>query len=514
MLLQMRKDGMANTPLRSGDHAERLPPPAALVIFGATGDLAHRKLLPALYNLALDGLLPPAFAIVGVGRRQQSDDAFRAQTRESIAAYSRRPLDDSRWPRFAELIRYCPMSFDDADSYSTLARFLAETDRERGTQGNRVYYLAVPPSLFPVIVERLGEAGLARENGRFARIIVEKPFGHDLASASALNQTILRFFREHQVYRIDHYLGKETVQNILVLRFGNGILEPIWNRRYIDHCQITVAETVGIGSRASYYEEAGALRDMVATHMMQLVALVGMEPPVDLDADSVRDEKVKLLRAIEPIGPAQFRAVVRGQYTAGWPGGQAVPGYREEPGVAPDSATETYVALRLTIDNWRWAGVPFYLRHGKRLPKRVTEIAIQFKRPPRQFFRTPGEEPAPNVLALRIQPNEGMSLRFVAKQPGPALRLQNVAMDFLYRASFDIDPPEAYERLIYDCLLGDSTLFARRDEIEMMWRIYDAVLARQHDDPALAVHPYPAGKWGPAAADALIAADGRAWRRL
>lgn len=505
---------MTNNPLRSDERGERVAPPAAFVIFGATGDLAHRKLLPALYNLAVDGLLPAAFTIVAVGRRPGSDDDFRAQTRHAIATYSRRPIDDALWPRFAAMIRYFHLQFDAPDGYAALSRFLAATDDERGTRGNRVYYLAVPPSLFPPIVKQLGEAGLARENGRFARIVVEKPFGHDLASAIALNETISRVFAEHQIYRIDHYLGKETVQNLLVLRFGNGILEPIWNRRYVDHCQITVAETIGIGARAAYYEEAGALRDMVANHMMHLVALVGMEPPVALDADSVRDEKVKLLRAITPIEPPEFGTVVRGQYTAGWPGGAAVPGYRDEPGVAPGSTTETYVAVRLTIDNWRWAGVPFYLRHGKRLPKRVTEIAIHFKRPPRQFFRTPADAPAPNVLTLRIQPNEGIALRLVAKQPGPAMRLQNVALDFLYRASFDIEPPDAYERLIFDCLHGDPTLFARRDEIETMWRVYDAVLARQHDDPALAVHPYPAGTWGPAAADALIAEDGRAWRRL
>jgi glucose-6-phosphate 1-dehydrogenase len=505
---------VSTNPLRADDRSERVAPPAALVIFGSTRAHAHPKLLPALYNLAVDGLLPASFAIVAVGRRAESDDRFRAQARQSIATYSRRPLDDAVWQRFATKVRYFSMQLDDPEGYAALARFLATLDVECGTRGNRVYYLSVPPSLFPTIVARLGEAGLAHEGGGFARIIVEKPFGHDLGSAAALNEEINRVFAEQQVYRIDHYLGKETVQNILVLRFGNGILEPIWNRNFVDHCQITVAETIGIGSRAAYYEEAGALRDMLANHMMQLVALVGMEPPLDLQADAVRDEKVKLLRAIQPLGPAQFAAVVRGQYTAGWLGGEAAPGYHEEPGVAPGSITETYVAVRLTIDNWRWAGVPFYLRHGKRLPKRVTEIAIQFKQPPRQFFCPPGEQPAPNVLALRIQPDEGISLRLVAKQPGPAMRLQNVAMDFLYRTSFDADPPEAYERLIDDCLHGDSTLFARRDEIETMWRLFDAVLARQHDDPALAVHPYEAGSWGPAAADALIEADGRAWRRL
>ncbi|GIW06989.1 MAG: glucose-6-phosphate 1-dehydrogenase [Dehalococcoidia bacterium] len=504
---------MTDNPLRAGDGNERVAPPAVLVIFGSTGDLAHRKLLPALYNLLVDGLLPSSFAIAAVGRRAETDDDVRAQARQSVANFSRRRLDEDRWRRFAAMLRYVQMQLDAPDDYARLAQFLAALDVECGTRGNRLFYLSVPPSLFPVIVERLGDAGLAREHDNFVRIIVEKPFGHDLASAVTLNEQIHRVFAERQVFRIDHYLGKETVQNLLVLRFGNGILEPIWNRRYVDHCQITVAETLGIGSRAAYYEEAGALRDMVANHMMQLVSLVGMEPPVDLHADSVRDEKVKLLRSIEPIGPAQFATVVRGQYTAGWLGGQPVPGYREEPGVAPTSTTETYFAVRLTIDNWRWAGVPFYLRHGKRLPKRVTEIAIQFKQPPRQFFQTPGEEPAPNVLVLRIQPDEGISLRLVAKQPGPAIRLQNVTLDFLYRTAFDVEPPEAYERLLLDCLLGDSTLFARRDEIETMWRIYDAVLARQHDDPALAIHPYPAGSWGPAAADALIAADGRAWRR-
>ncbi|MFN8534654.1 MAG: glucose-6-phosphate dehydrogenase [Dehalococcoidia bacterium] len=356
---------------------------------------------------------------------------------------------------------------------------------------------------------------MARESEGFARIIVEKPFGRDATSAARLNAEVNQVFHERQVYRIDHYLGKETVQNILVFRFGNGILEPIWNRRYVDHCQITVAETLGVGSRAPYYEEAGALRDMVANHMMQLVSLVGMEPPVDLNADSVRDEKVKLLRAIEPLGVSQFGEVVRGQYGPGWPGGQSVAGYLEEPGVSKESPTETYVALRLAIENWRWAGVPFYLRHGKRLPKRVTEIAIQFKNPPRQFFRGLRDGvPAPNVLVLRIQPDEGISLRVAAKGPGPAMHLRQVTMDFLYSSSFEADPPEAYERLIFDCLLGDSTLFARRDEIETTWQLFDPILEAQHTDPALAVQPYEAGSWGPAAADALLERDGRVWRRL
>ncbi|MCL6649465.1 MAG: glucose-6-phosphate dehydrogenase [Chloroflexi bacterium] len=503
---------LTTNPLRAGP-AERLAPPATFAIFGATGDLAQRKLLPALYNLYLDGLLPEAFALVGIGRRPGSDEHYREATLQAIQQFSRRAVDPARWPRFARFLHYWQMDPSDGTAYEQLARWLAILDVSAETQGNRVFYLATPPSLFPVIVRHLGAAGLAEERGAFARLVIEKPFGHDLASARELNAVVNAVFAEHQVYRIDHYLGKETVQNILVFRFGNGIIEPIWNRRYVDHCQITVAESSGIGSRAGFYEETGALRDVVANHMMQLVALVGMEPPLDLQADSVRDEKVKLLRAIQPLGPAQFTNVVRGQYTAGWIGGEWVPGYREEPGVAPDSQTETFVALKLLVENWRWAGVPFYLRHGKRLPRRVTEIAIQFKEPPRQFFsEADGGRPPPNVLVLRIQPDEGISLRFVAKGPGPALTPREVTMDFRYATSFDRDPPEAYERLLLDCLNGDSTLFARRDEIEAMWAIFDQVLHHQREDPALALHFYPAGTWGPAEADHLLQREGRAWR--
>jgi glucose-6-phosphate 1-dehydrogenase len=395
-----------------------------------------------------------------------------------------------------------------------LSKLLDSIDAKRGTGGNRVFYLSVPPSLFTTIVHCLGEAGLNRQEENFSRIIIEKPFGHDLESAIVLNREMNRVFRENQIYRIDHYLGKETVQNILVFRFSNGIFEPIWNREYIDHIQITVAETIGVGSRGAYYEEAGALRDMVANHMLQLLSLVAMEPPVDFVADAVRDEKVKVLKAIGPL--TSDIPIVRARYGSGWVGGERAKGYLEEEGVPLDSRTETFVSLRMLVDNWRWAGVPFYLRHGKRLPKRVTEVAIQFKRPPAMLFpmAVGGGVPQADTLAFRIQPDEGISLRFISTGPGQALQLRPVTMDFLYGTAFDIDPPEAYERLLLDCLLGDSTLFTRRDEVEAAWSILDPLLQTWRDSYPWDLSTHEAGTWGPVEAEELMARDGRVWRRL
>jgi glucose-6-phosphate 1-dehydrogenase len=495
--------------------------PCILVIFGATGDLTHRKLLPALYNLAIEQPLPPQFTVVGVARRPFTDEQFRAEALESINTFSRRrPVNPSVWETFARGLFYCQTQFDDINGYRALAERLAMLDRERGTGGNRIFYLATPPSFYTTIGNLLSESGNAKrgvasgDNG-WTRIIVEKPFGHDLASAQALNAELDKGFSEDQIYRIDHYLGKETVQNIMVLRFGNGIFEPVWNRRYIDNVQITVAETVGVEGRGEYYEEAGAIRDMVQNHMMQLLTLTAMEPPVAFGADSVRDEKVKVLRAIPPLQDTEIVAdTVRGQYGPGLLGGEVVPGYRKEPEVSANSQTETYIALKLQIENWRWAGVPFYLRTGKRLTKRVTEIAIQFKRPPYLLFQNSGaEQIQPNVLSLRIQPNEGISVRFIAKVPGQEMRLRSVNMDFLYGSSFGVEPPEAYERLLLDAMVGDATLFTRIDETELAWQLVDTIVAAW-DKTQTHIAQYEPGTWGPKEADALIERDGRTWRRL
>jgi glucose-6-phosphate 1-dehydrogenase len=508
-------------PLRFGMRHARTVPPCIMVIFGATGDLTHRKLLPALYNLALEQPLPPQFTVVGVARRPFSDDAFRQQALDSINTFSRqRPANPAVWDTFSKGLFYHQSQFDDLQGYQSLAELLKKLDQERGTQGNHIYYLATPPSFYPTIADRLSEAGLGgQEQERavgWSRIIVEKPFGHDLQSAMGLNRELNKAFTEKQIYRIDHYLGKETVQNIMVLRFGNGIFEPIWNRRYVDNVQITVAESLGVEGRVDYYEEAGAMRDMVQNHMMQLLTLVAMEPPANFDADAVRDEKVKVLRAMPPLADSEIADdTVRGQYGPGIIGGERVAGYCEEPGVKPHSHTETFVALKLTIDNWRWAGVPFYLRHGKRLTKRITEIAIQFKRPPYLLFRGTGaDQLQPNVLSLRIQPNEGISLLFDAKVPGQEMQLRSVNMDFLYGSSFGVEPPEAYERLLLECMLGDSTLFTRIDETEYSWRLVDTIERAWAKLPPSAIHHYEPGTWGPKEADALIERDGRTWRRL
>ncbi|MGB9632312.1 MAG: glucose-6-phosphate dehydrogenase [Chloroflexaceae bacterium] len=504
-------------PLRAGLRLWRTPEPCIVVIFGASGDLTSRKLVPALYNLARERRLPGGFSVVGFARREWDDAAFRQVLLEAVNANSRAgPVEEALWASFAEGIFYHRASFDDPAGYASLVERMAAIDAARDTGGNRVFYLATPPEAYAEIVARLGAHGLNRSpGGGWTRIIIEKPFGRDLESARDLNRRVLAVFDERQVYRIDHYLGKETVQNLLVFRFANGIFEPIWNRRYVDHAQITVAESLGVEDRGGYYDRAGALRDMIQNHLTQLLTLTAMEPPVAYDADAVRDEKVKVLRAIRPIAPEDVeRVTVRGQYGPGSVSGRPVRGYREERGVAPDSQTETYVALKLFVENWRWAGVPFYLRSGKALPRRVSEIAIQFRGAPTLLFAdTPVNEIEPNVLAIRIQPDEGITLKFSSKVPGQA-QIRPVTMDFRYGASFGVASPEAYERLLLDCMLGDSTLFTRRDEVEASWALLTPILEGWAAGPPQDFPNYEAGAWGPAAADAFIARDGRAWRRL
>lgn len=508
----------AVNPLREGLRMERTPAPATIVIFGASGDLTQRKLIPALYDLTCERLLPPGFSILGFAHHDYDDITFREHARQGVIAYARRSLDEDVWNSFAAGISYVRGDFTRSEDYRQLARKLDEIDELRGTMGNRLYYLATPPRFYEPIISCLKAHGLHEcdEKGSWRRVIVEKPFGHDFASARALNEAINEVFGEDSVYRIDHYLGKETVRNILAFRFGNGIYEPLWNRNFVDHVQITVAESIGIEDRAGYYERAGAIRDMVQNHLMQLFSLTAMEAPVSLDADAVRDEKVKVLRAIRPIAPDEVdRFTVRGQYGPGSVGGQAVPGYREEPGVSPDSRTETYVALQFFVESWRWAGVPFFLRTGKRLPKRASEIAIQFRMAPTMLFDTgPLSGIEPNVLAIKIQPDEGISLRFDSKVPGQANQIRPVTMDFRYNASFGIESPEAYERLLLDAMLGDSTLFTRSDEVEASWSLITPILEGWERAPAPEFPNYEAGTWGPRAADEFIGRIGAKWRRL
>jgi glucose-6-phosphate 1-dehydrogenase len=503
-------------PLREGLRLERTPEPCALVIFGATGDLTRRKLIPALYQLSHDRLLPANFATIGFARRDWSDDSFRGEMKQAVDAFAPH-VHAGVWESFADTLYFSRGEFHDPAAYERLAAKLKEIDAERGTSGNRVFYLATSPDNFVDIIRNLGEAGLIsrREHGPWSRIVVEKPFGHDLQSAQRLNRLLQGLISERQTFRIDHYLGKETVQNILAVRFGNLIFEPIWNAQYVDHVQIAVAESVGVEGRGGYYDQAGALRDMVQNHMMQLLALVAMEPPVAYDADAIRDEKVKVLRAIDMPTELIPQLSVRGQYGPGVVGGAPVPAYRQEPSVPPDSTTETYVALKLQLRNWRWAGTPFYLRTGKRLPKRISEIAVVFKRAPHQLFSRQaivGLEP--NVLALRIQPDEGISLRFGAKVPGPTMRLRSVNMDFLYGVAFGAEPHDAYERLLLDAMLGDSTLFTRGDEVEASWSLITPIHQGWQQAPPPEFPNYEAGTWGPKAADKLLVKEWRAWRRL
>lgn len=501
--------------LRADERLPRMPPPAAMVIFGASGDLTARKLVPALYDLADRRLLPPEFAVVGISRTRMSHDEFRSRMRESVGEFRSGKVRDDVWGSFACGLYYLPLDSRDPAAYDELRRFLAKLDREHHTGGNRVFYMATAPTLFPVIVERLEAAGMNEgEGGGFARVVVEKPFGRDLASARELNQKITHHFREDQVYRIDHYLGKETVQNILALRFSNALFEPVWNGRFVDHVQITVAESLGVGERGAFYEEAGALRDIVQNHMMQLLCLTAMEPPVSFDAESVREEKVKVLRAVRRISEEEVNALaVRGQYASGWVWDREVPGYRSEPKVAGDSPTETFAALKLFVDNWRWAGVPFYVRTGKRLAKGATEIAIQFRPAPHTPFAgdaTGGLEP--NVLVIRVQPDEGISFKIGSKVPGSRFRVRSVNMDLPYGAAFLEERPDAYERLLLDLMLGDATLFIRADEAERSWEILEPVMrVWEREEPEFP--NYAAGTWGPEAADELIRRDGRRWRR-
>jgi len=510
-------------PLRAGMRLEPTAPPSVVVIFGATGDLTRRKLLPALFRLAQQRLVPSEFAILGTARQSLSDDEFRDMMKKALAEFGDGDnFDDAAWHSFAQRISYIGGDFSDPELYKNLKTKVAELDQQFDTGGNRIFYLATAPEFFGPIATELGNADLSRggdntsPDGKksWARIIVEKPFGHDLESARALNQTLAAVFEENQIYRIDHYLGKETVQNLLVFRFANSIFEPLWNRQYVDHIQITNAETIGVEGRGGYYEKAGALRDMIQNHVFQVTSLIAMEPPASLSANSVRDEKIKAMQSVRPLPPETIdQFAVRGQYGPGTVLGDTVPGYREEPGVDPNSSTETFAALKLHFDNWRWAGVPFYLRSGKRLQKHVTEIAIQFKEVPERLFKSSDAPLQPNVLAIRIQPNEGISLRFGAKLPGQSLRIRSVNMDFRYGSSFGVKPPEAYERLLIDCMLGDSTLYARRDMVERGWEIVTPILAAW-GKPAPDFPNYDAGSWGPQSSFDLIESDGRGWRKL
>jgi len=523
---------IALNPLRRGLVEDRTGDACAAVIFGASGDLTRRKLMPALYNLAWGRALPGGFAVVGVGRRDKTDESFRAEMREAVSAFSRRkPIDGALWADFERGLSYVRGAANDPATYESLRAQLERVDSERGTRNNHLFYLAVPPSEFGPIVDGLRASGLVSTPGRdraagtWSRVVFEKPFGHDLASARALNDSIASAFDESQVFRIDHYLGKETVQNLLVMRFANLLFEPVWGREHVDQVQITVAEEIGVEGRGRFYEQTGVTRDIVENHLMQLLCLTAMEPPISLSADAVRDEKVKVLRSMRPMDRDDVsHNVVRGQYGRGLVRGEPAAAYREEPDVAPGSNVETYVAMRCFVDNWRWSGVPFYVRAGKRLARRVTEIAVVFHEVPQTLFRAARAAGAvaddggprgitPNVLAVRIQPDEGISLRFISKEPGQQTFLRDVAMDFRYGTAFGSNTPEAYERLLLDAMRGEATLFTRRDEVEAQWEYMDHVLEAWASSGPPVPPIYAAGSWGPSEADDLLARDGRRWRK-
>lgn len=496
-------------PLVEGLDAGRQAPPCILVVFGASGDLTSRKLLPALARLAAQRQLPGNFAIVGVARTEMTDDDFRNHVAKAV------PNAGPEWHSLAKNCRYVAGDYADNNTFKKLDETLAEIDETMGTGGNRVYYLATIPGVFADVINQLGAHGLAKRSrpGPFCRIVIEKPYGRDFESAQALDQTVHSVFNESQVYRIDHYLGKETVQNVLALRFANAIFEPIWDRRYIDHLQITVAESDGVEHRGGFYETAGAMRDIVQNHLLQVLALTLMEPPATFDANGIRDEKVKALRAVDIMAPDDVaQNVVRAQYANGWVDGHQVPGYREEDDVDPNTHTETYVAMKLRVDNWRWAGVPIFARTGKRLPKRVTEVAMQFHSVPHlPFAQNQARNLGPNALVLRIQPDEGITLRFGAKVPGQAFRVRTVSMDFSYGAAFLEETPDAYERLLLDAMVGDPTLFIRTDEVEQAWRIVKPI-QEAWAEPSFPISRYEAGTWGPEEADRLLALSGKQWR--
>ena len=491
----------------------RVAGPSVLVLFGVTGDLSRKKLLPAIYDLANRGLLPPGFSLVGFARRDWAHQDFRQVAYEAVKEHARTPFRQDVWDHLAEGMLFVPGEFSDNAAFDALAAAVKELDATRGTGGNYAFYLSIPPKAFPLVVEQLQRSGLAKANaGSWRRVVIEKPFGHDLASALDLNQTLHRVFPEESIFRIDHYLGKETVQNILALRFANTIWEPIWNRAYVDHVQITMGEDIGIGGRAGYYDGIGAARDVIQNHLLQLLALTAMEEPTSFSAKAVRNEKTKILSAVRLPSDLGI-ATARGQYAAGWQGGVQVKGYLEEDGIPLDSITETYAAIKLEIDTRRWAGVPFYLRTGKRLSRRTTEVAMMFQRAPHQpFSKTDTEELGQNALVIRVQPDEGITVRFGSKVPGTAMEVRDVNMDFAYGESFTESSPEAYERLILDVLIGDPPLFPRQEEVELSWQILDPVeeFWMKHGKP----EPYKSGGYGPASADLMMARDGRAWRRL
>ena len=507
-------------PFEEPGQTSRSLDPCVVVIFGATGDLTARKLMPALYNLKREGQLPTNFACCGFARREKSHDDFRKEMKEAVSQHSRvKPLEESVWDSFNDQIYYHQSEFNDDAGYERFATMLSDLDAKLGTRGNRIYYLSTQPSFFTTIIEKLKKHDLLYDHekvtDKWSRVIIEKPFGHDLKTAHELQSNLMQHLSESQLYRIDHYLGKETVQNLLVFRFANSIFENLWNHRYIDHVQFTVAEDIGIGTRGRFYEEQGLVRDIMQNHMMQLFSLIAMEPPVNLRASSVHDEKVKVLEALRPYKSEDFdRCTVRGQYDKGFINGEEVKAYREEDNVAKDSAIETYGAVKLYIDNWRWHGVPFYLRGAKRLPKRATEIAITFKHPPGILFHEHGQTNESNVLAIRIQPNEGIALKINCKVPGPSSPIQPVKMDFRYGAFFGLTPPDAYERLICDCIAGDSTLFARQDEVFHSWQFFTPLLDHWANTKPKDFPNYQAGSWGPKSAEEMIVKDGRQWRLI